>query len=117
MKNKQTSTVQMCLTILYRIEPGCLGPDGIDHVELFSQIAQRYFNKKSVQGINWLIVPRYDKSLKELQYSVAGKKLDEIQADKILDAFELSLEEVVENFQDKLPELIDQYIAANKTKK
>ncbi|GGI90650.1 hypothetical protein [Shewanella gelidii] len=103
------------LTIMYRIEPGCLGPDGLEHVEAFCLVSQKFFNQTDKLGIEWHIVPRYDKTLSEFQYSVASKRLDSCQAEKVLSAFNLDLNTVLESFEDKLPELIDQYIAAKKS--
>lgn len=107
-------TSKMCLAILYRIEPGCLGPQGVDDVEDFAIVAQKYFNLTCVDRISWEVVPRYNKRLAEFQYSVAGKGLDREQAATLLKAYSLKLDEIEERFEDKLPELIDQFIAAKK---
>lgn len=40
------------LLILHRLEPGCLGPDGADHVEQFCQLAE-----KAIQGLAPEVVP------------------------------------------------------------
>ncbi|MFT6898769.1 MAG: hypothetical protein ACJA13_003196, partial [Paraglaciecola sp.] len=29
------------LTVTFRVEPGCLGPDGISHIEAFCKFAKR----------------------------------------------------------------------------
>jgi hypothetical protein len=35
------------LTVTFRVGPGCLGPDGIDHIEGFCKLA-----KKEVDGLD-----------------------------------------------------------------
>ncbi len=107
---------KMCLSILYRIEPGCLGPQGVDEVEDFAHVAQKYFNLTCADKISWQLVPRYNKRLPEFQYSVAGKGLDKHQATSVLEAYGLKLDEIEARFEDKLPELIDQFIESRKTR-
>ena len=98
------------LTVTFRVEPGCLGPDGIDHIKGFCKFA-----KKEVAGLNsdfvrWVITPRYDKSLLETEYKTNNKLLDHDKAKKYLSVFGKQLDDFEENLQDKLSILIEQYL-------
>lgn len=98
------------LTVTFRVEPGCLGPDGAEHIEGFCKHA-----KKSVAGLDadfvrWVIVPRYNKSLAETEYKTNNKILSHQKAQLYLGAFGKDLDEFEEHLQDKLSDLIDQYL-------
>ncbi|GIU43219.1 hypothetical protein TUM3794_28360 [Shewanella colwelliana] len=99
------------LVLLCRIEPGCLGPDGIDHIANFCRFANGALKHVDAEFIKWRPLPRYDKSLDEIEYSIAGKGLTRPQAAQYLAVFDKSLEEFEEHFHDTLTELIDIYLA------
>ncbi|MCL1142494.1 hypothetical protein [Shewanella gaetbuli] len=99
------------LVILYRLEPGCLGPDGLDHIEVFCQIAQRALATLNANICYWQLTPRFDKSLAELQYSLAGKTLTRDKAAIYVSACQADLTQLEEFFEDKLTLLINRYIA------
>ena len=42
------SMVNSKMVVLYRLEPGCLGPDGIDHIEIFSGIQSIYILNQEI---------------------------------------------------------------------
>ena len=98
------------LTVTFRVEPGCLGPDGIDHIEGFC-----IFAKKEVAGlesdfVRCVIIPRYDKLLLETEYKTNNKRLNHDKAEKYLKVFGKELVEFEEHLQEKLSILIDQYL-------
>ena len=66
-------SVERKIAVLCRVEPGCLGPDGRDHIEAFCALAQRAMQHFDVDVGTWILTPRYDKTLEEMQYSVADK--------------------------------------------
>ena len=99
------------MVILFRLEPGCLGPDGADHINTFCSIAQRAIVTLNADVCHWLLEPRFDKSLEEIQYSLAGKTLSKEKAAKYLQSFGLNIDELEEHFEDKMTKLINQYIA------
>lgn len=99
------------LVILYRLEPGCLGPDGGDHVEVFCDIAQKALMKLHTNICVWQLTPRYDKRLEEFEYYLNQKHLTLSQVDKYLQACHLNIETLHSDFENKLTHLIDQYIA------
>jgi hypothetical protein len=104
------STADNKLVILFRLEPGCLGPDGIEHIEVFCAIAERALQSLNQQVCRWQLTPRYDKSLDEVQYSLAGKVLPLDKAVKYLQACDTELSQLMEHFEDKLAQLINQYL-------
>ncbi len=98
------------LLVTYRVEPGCLGPDGIDHIEEFCQFSQRHVDDIDADYVHWKVIPRYDKTLPELQYNVLGKKMTHQQAAKYLAIFDKDLDQFEGHLCDKVAELIDQYL-------
>lgn len=98
------------LNVLYRIEPGCLGPQGVDHVEKFCAFAIAALAKVDSDYVIWNVVPRYDKSLPEMQYGVANKSMNHDQAEKYLQIFGKSLDEFEGHLDDHLAELIDAFM-------
>lgn len=97
------------ITITFRIEPGCLGPEGASHVDRFCQQAQQKLQAIFPAFINWQVVPRHDKTLPELDYGVTGRPLTRDQAGRYLSVFEQDIDQFEEHVFDELPELIDQY--------
>ena len=97
------------LTVVYRVEPGCLGPDGKDHIESFCQLAQKSVVDLDADFIHWEIEPRYDKALPEMQYRVSSKELSHDKADQYLQLFGKSLDEFEYHIQGEFIALINQY--------
>ena len=98
------------LNVLFRIEPGCLGPDGIEHVEAFCAFAKKSVARLDSDYIRWVITPRYDKSLPEMEYKVRNKVLSQERASQYLATLDKDLDEFEENLQEKLAELIDDFL-------
>ncbi len=99
---------KLCVT--FRLEAGCLGPQGEDHISAFCESAQVMVNKMHADFVNWSIVPRSDKSLAEIEYKLNNKKLTHDKAAKYLEIFGKNLDEFEENLQDKLALHIDKYL-------
>jgi len=97
------------LTVTYRVEPGCLGPQGKDLIDKFCGFAQEGVQLLDADYVIWDIVPRNDKTLPEIQYNVLGKKMNHDQADQYLKAFNKSLDEFEEHLEDKLATLIGEF--------
>ena len=110
MKIKLPLPQEQKLTVISRIEAGCLGPDGADHIEKFCLFAQKEFETVDADFVHWELVPRHDKSLPEMQYNVLNKNMDHDKADKYLQLFDKNLDEFEGHLHDKLAELIDQYL-------
>lgn len=98
------------LTVMFRVEPGCLGPDGKDHIEGFCKYAKKEVVGLHSDFIRWVITPRWDKSLPESEYKTNNKRLDHDKAEKYLSVFGQELDDFEEALQDKLAEMIDEYL-------
>lgn len=98
------------LTVICRIEPGCLGPDGNDHVEDFCQFGQPLVTPIDADFVIWKILPRKDKSLPEMSYSINNKTLDHLKAEKYLNLFNKDLNTFEEHLHDKVAQIIDDYL-------
>jgi hypothetical protein len=111
LRNSTTDISTKKLVILFRLEPGCLGPDGVDHIETFCHVAERALVTLNADVCHWFLAPRFDKNVIEIQYSLAGKVLSRDKALKFIASFEQNLDEIEGRFEDKLTQLINQYIA------
>ncbi len=110
MKNSLPLSDDNKLSVTYRVESGCLGPDGTDHVGKFCEFAQKSIQPLDSDYIAWNIVPRNDKQLPEMQYSAVGKNMSHSQADKYLGVFGKSLDEFELHLSEKLAALINEYM-------
>jgi len=99
---------KICIT--FRIEAGCLGPQGENYIEDFCISAQKSFLNMNKEFVIWKIMPRHDKSLPELEYTINNKKLTHDKAEKYLNVFNENLNKFEETFQDKLANYIDEYL-------
>lgn len=98
------------LTITFRLESGCLGPDGVNHIEPFCQKAQDHFNANDGDYIDWRFIPRLDNALPEKDYSVNNRPINREQASKYLELFERRFERFDDSIDEILGELINQYL-------
>ena len=98
------------LTVLFRVEPGCLGPEGQDHVDKFCQYAEKEMAPVDSDFVHWEIVPRHDKSLPETQYKIGNKSLSHDKAERYLQVFEKNLDDFEGHLHDKLALLIDEFL-------
>lgn len=98
------------LSVTYRVEAGCLGPDGENYIAEFCKLAQLAFQTLDSDYIDWNIVHRKDKTLPEMEYNVAGKRMNHDQAEKYLTVFDKSLDEFEGRLSDKLTILIDRFM-------
>ena len=98
------------LLIEFRLEAGCLGPDGANHIDAFCKQANEHFAKIDANFMIWEITPRHDRSLPEKQYKINGKKISREQAQKYLAMFERDIQKFEDNIDETLGELINQYL-------
>jgi len=110
MKNILPLSLDRKLTVIIRVEPACLGPNGYDHIEKFCSVTQIKIEPIDSAFINWEIVPRFDKSLPEIQYKVTNKILTHEQAAKYLALFSKRLDAFEGYLNEKLAILIDQHL-------
>lgn len=100
---------QQKLTVIFRIEAGCLGPQGISHVASFCKHAKAELEVLYPDFIDWHVTPRSDKSLPEISYSIGGRGLNRAQATRYLALFGHLIDEFEHAVFDHLPEIIDHY--------
>ena len=98
------------LTLIVRVESGCLGPNGADVVDDFCCKAHQEFESLYSGFITWRIESRDDKAKPEMDYYIANKRLDNVKAAKYLTLFDQSLAEVEMAAEDKLAGLINGYL-------
>ncbi|MCW8928875.1 MAG: hypothetical protein OQL19_01400 [Gammaproteobacteria bacterium] len=98
------------LTVIFRLEPGCLGPQGSSHIDDFCQLAQTEFKSFNSGFVHWVFVPRDDKSLPEMQYQISEKNLTSEQAAKFLDIFNQNFVEFEDLVHKKIAIFIDHYL-------
>jgi hypothetical protein len=110
MKNNLPLVAEKKLTVLFRLEPGCLGPEGESHIEKFCQLAQSEFASLFSDFVHWDIIPRNDKTLPEMQYMIGGRKLSQDKATKFLALFDVNLPEFEQELHKNLALCIDRYL-------
>lgn len=98
------------LTVLCRIEPGCLGPNGVDLIDDFCRYAQSRVKNSDAAFVIWKLLARHDKNLPEMHYSVSGKSLDHARVEKYLSLFNQQLADFEDHFHNHLADLIDDYL-------
>lgn len=99
------------LTVTYRIEPGCLGPEGDRHINVFCAFAKERIVDLDADFIHWQILPRRNKELAEMEYSVMNKQLNHDKADKYLQLFGKRLDEFESHIEERCVTLIDEYFS------
>jgi hypothetical protein len=110
MKNLLPLQEDKKLIVTYRVEAGCLGPDGKNYIAEFCKFAQLALRTLDSDYIAWNIVHRKDKTLPEMQYDVIGKRMNHYQAEKYLAVFDKSLDEFEGHLSDKLTTLIHKFM-------
>ncbi|BDX07553.1 hypothetical protein [Planctobacterium marinum] len=97
------------LHVLFRVEPGCMGPAGIDHIQDYCKYAQQRVQSLHAEFVKWEIVARMNKKLPEMQFRALNKNLTHDQAEKYLAVFGQNLEEFEEHLHDMLALLVDEF--------
>lgn len=99
------------LTVTYRVEPGCLGPDGADKIDAFCVYAQQQVQLLDLDYVSWSIIPRNDKSLPELEFDIDGKRMSDSQAERYFSLFGKSVDDFDASLSDELSIFIDGFLA------
>ena len=97
------------MTVIFRIEPGSLGSEGMEHVVEFCQFAQTQLQSCSVEYLTWFIEPRFDKTLGEMNFQLNNKALTQDQAEKYLTVLGESYAHFEDELENNLEAMIDQY--------
>ncbi|PCI71657.1 MAG: hypothetical protein COB38_05390 [Gammaproteobacteria bacterium] len=111
MNDKNLISDDKKLHVQFRLEPGCLGPQGLKHVNSFCLFAQKEFESKNNHFVKWEIIPRLDKSAPEITYKIRSKKLDIQQASKYLKVFNQKLSSFEDSLNDDITLMIDRYLS------
>ena len=98
------------LSLIYRVEPGCLGPTGDGLVDDFCEFAGEKLQSLNTDYLDCQFIPRRNKTSPEMQYSVAQKKLSHSQAEKYLALFDENLAEFEDDLNDALTSLINEFM-------
>lgn len=104
--------VERKLTVIVRVEPGCLGPEGMSHIENFCEFV---YSKESSLGyhfVNWAFIPRHDKSLPEFEFQIDNRKISPEMADKYLQIFFKDLDSFEDELHDHLANYITEFHAS-----
>ena len=110
MKSVKTVPNDKKLTILYRIEPGCLGPDGKARIEEFCRFSEEKMRDLDSWFLNWDIQPRNDKALPEVQFQLLGKKISYQQASTYMELFDKNIELFSEDVDDEMANFIELFL-------
>lgn len=97
------------MTVIFRMEPGSLGPDGKIYVEEFCSFAQTQLQACAEYYLNWFIVPRFDKTLSEMKFQLGDKVLNEEQATKYLSMFGENFDHFEDELENNLEAIINQF--------
>lgn len=101
--------IEKKMTVIFRIEPGSLGPDGKLYVEEFCEFAQTQLQACAEHYLNWVIVPRFDKSLAEMKFQLGNKVLNQTQTEKYLSMFGEDFSHFEDQLEDNLEAIINQF--------
>lgn len=95
------------LLVMYRIEPGCLGPQGVEYVEEFCTFAKKKLKNNHGHCLRWVVKPRYDKSLPELEFQIKNNVVSRENAAKYMDSFDIDIDAFEEALEETLADLVD----------
>ena len=109
MNRDQPLADEKKLTVLFRVEPGSLGPDGSEQAQQFCQRSQQQLAPIDADFIHWQIVPRFDKSLPELEYTISNKRLSRAQAQQYLKLLTQDLDTVEDHLINEIDRLIGEH--------
>jgi len=108
MKNSPSTDDK--LIIECRIEEGCLGPSGADHVDAFCEFATLALADINTEKMTCYVTPRENPSQQEFQYKLIDKKLSLQQANRYLAALGIEKLELEHRIDDRFLELIEQFM-------
>lgn len=98
------------LQVIFRLEAGCLGPNGADLINDFCHYAQLKIGELDADFIIWKLIPRDDKSLPEMQYKLNSKILPADKTQRFLAIFNRDLHSFEDKVHNLVADLIDDYL-------
>ncbi|MBV1790186.1 hypothetical protein KQ940_19185 [Marinobacterium sp. D7] len=99
------------LCVIYRLEPGCLGPNGVDHIKDFCAFADKALRSFYSAFVIWQVQSRDDKSLPEMEYRVNNRTLPRDKADRYLALMGKNIDEFEEYLHDDISHMIEDYFS------
>ncbi|PAJ73218.1 hypothetical protein CJF42_17070 [Pseudoalteromonas sp. NBT06-2] len=96
------------LNVLFRLEPGCLGPKGIDLIEEFCDFANYKISESPFA--TYLFVPRFDKALPEWEYKINARNLSNEKVESYLAIFSQVRSQFEEGLEEQVTEYIEIYL-------
>lgn len=99
------------LTLIYRVEPGCLGPEGVKYVEEFCNFSNEVMAKLGKKGIQYFFTPRYNKLLPEIDYRLLNKPIKSEQLAAYLAQLGQYQEDMEADLGEKVAVMIDQFFS------
>lgn len=110
MKNNIPLPNEKKLTVIFRVEPGCLGPEGEKEIVNFCNFAQAKIGPVESDYVNWSIIPRDNKADSEIQFRVKDKILTHEMAGKYLKVLGADIDALETRLFDDITCLIDEYL-------
>ena len=101
---------QALFALTYRVEPGCLGPQGSDYIDGFCEFANQSLNQRSLSIAGLHLQPRRDKTLDEMQYRLGNKRLSDEQVSRYFHTINASRDDFEEDVFKQIATLIEQYL-------
>jgi len=98
------------LTVLYRVEPGCLGPNGKTQIDAFCEFASNKIKSMGLSFLSWDIQPRNDKKLPEMQFFIMGRNVSFEQAGIYMKKFGQDFEAFSDKLDDEMANYIDLFL-------
>lgn len=98
------------LTVVYRVEPGCLGPDGLQQIHEFCESAQREIETSESDYLLWVITPRLDKTLDETEYRLHDKRLSLDKVAIYLKMFDMNIDVLEGRLLEQIALLIEKFL-------
>lgn len=98
------------MLVIFRMEPGALGPKGAEYIQQFCDFANPQLQGQARTYLVCFIEPRFDKSLAEIEFQISAKKLSRSKANQYLNLFGENLTHFEDQFEDLLEAIIDQFL-------
>ena len=98
--------------IRFRLEPGCLGPTGLDYIEDFCTLVNKV--QFSLPFAKLTVIPRYDKTLPEWEFLLNSKLISEQQAGRFLSVHEYTVMDIEVETEQFITVKVEQFISSVK---
>jgi len=99
------------LGVIYRLEPGCLGPNGSEHIGRFCAFAHEALKAFDAHFVTWTVLSRDDKSLPEIEYRINNRALSRDKADRYLTIMGKNIDEFEMHLHDDISHMIDDFFS------